>query len=313
MHLVGEHQSWDPFPAVQHGNDRLDRSDAYRAIAVSAIGLGITGLIELGIAILGGSVGLLSDALHNLSDVSTSLVVFVGLRISKRPATETHPYGWNRAEDIAGLGVAVVIWLSAAFAGYVSIEKLINHGSTSYLSYGIAAAVIGILGNQIVARYKLKIGKRIQSATLIADAQHSWLDAISSAGAMFGLIGVAVGFPWADAVAGLVVTGFICHVGYEVTGDLVRHLMDGVEPGILANSTLAATSVEGVAHAHVRARWMGRSLIVEVEGFISPEVTIEAGAKIGDDVESAIHEAVPEARIILWIPKPITEQSDIQL
>lgn len=311
MHLLGERKSWDPFPATQHGNDELDRSDAYRAILVSAIGLGITGLIELGIAILGGSVGLLSDALHNLSDVSTSLVVFVGLRISKRPATETHPYGWNRAEDIAGLGVALVIWLSAAFAGYISIEKLINHGSTSYLGYGIAAAVTGILGNQIVARYKLKIGRRIQSATLIADAQHSWLDAISSAGAMIGLLAVAAGFPWADAVAGLVVTGFICHVGYEVTSDLIRHLMDGVEPGILANSTVAATSVAGVEHAHVRARWMGRSLIVEVEGFISPKVTIESGEKIGEDVESAVHAAVPEARIVLWIPKSNTDSSDI--
>lgn len=286
-------------------NDAVDRSDAYRAIAVSAVGLGLTGLIELAIALLSGSVGLLSDALHNLADVSTSLVVFIGLRVLQRPATDTHPYGWERAEDIAGLGVALVIWISAAFAGYISIQKLINHGSTTHLGYGIAAAAVGILGNQLVARYKLRVGRRIQSATLIADAQHSWLDALSSAGAMIGLIGVAVGLPWADAVAGLVVTGFICHVGYEVTSELVRHLMDAVEPGVLTTATAAASDVACVEHAHVRARWMGRTLLVEVEGFVSPGMTVEAGEAVGHDVETAIHAAVPEARIVLWTPKSI--------
>jgi cation diffusion facilitator family transporter len=305
VHLVGERQEWDPFPPTQHVNDAADRSDAYRAIAVSALGLGITGIIELGIALLSGSVGLLSDALHNLSDVSTSLVVFVGLRISKRPATDTHPYGWDRAEDIAGLGVALVIWMSAVFAGYVSLQKLIHHGTTSYVGYGIAAAAVGILGNQIVARYKLRVGRQIQSATLIADAQHSWLDALSSAGAMIGLIGVSVGLPWADAVAGLVVTGFICHVGYEVTRDLVRHLMDGVEPGILTTSATAATGVLGVEHVHVRARWMGRTLLVEVDGFVAPGTTVEAGETVGRAVEDAVRAAVPEARIVLWTPKSL--------
>ncbi len=305
MHLAGERQGWDPFPPTQHANEAVDRSDAYRAIAFSALGLGITGLIELGIALLSGSVGLLSDALHNLSDVSTSLVVFIGLRVSKRPATDTYPYGWGRAEDIAGLGVALVIWMSAVFAGYISLQKLLNHGTTSHVGYGIAAAAVGILGNQIVARYKLRVGRRIQSATLIADAQHSWLDALSSAGAMIGLIGVAAGLPWADAVAGLIVTAFICHVGFEVTRDLLRHLMDGVEPGVLTTSVAAACQVSGVEHAHVRGRWMGGTLLIEVDGFVAPGTTVEAGEAIGQDVEAAIHAAVTEARIVLWTPKSL--------
>ncbi|NNN16039.1 MAG: cation transporter [Acidimicrobiaceae bacterium] len=303
MHIVGEHQTWDPFPPTQHVNDAGDRSAAYRAIGISAVGLGVTGLVELVIALLSGSVGLLSDALHNLADVSTSLVVFIGLRVSKRPATDTHPYGWERAEDIAGLGVALVIWISAAFAAYISIQKLINHGSTTHVGYGIAAAAVGILGNQLVARYKLRVGRRIQSTTLIADAQHSWLDAISSAGAMLGLVGVAAGLPWADAVAGLLVTGFICHVGYEVTSELVRHLMDAVEPGMLTAATASASEVAGVEHAHVRARWMGRTLVIEVEGFVASDMTVEEGEAVGHDVETAIHAAVPEARVVLWTPK----------
>ena len=300
MHLIGDERSWEPFPPAQHLHEVADRKDANRAVGVSALGLALTGLIELLIAVLSGSVGLLGDAIHNLSDVSTSLVVFVGLRISKRSATPTHPYGWDRAEDIAGLGVALVIWMSAAFTAVVSIRKLLTHGTTTHLGYGVAAAFAGIVGNQLVARYKFRVGRRIQSATLIADARHSWLDALSSAGALVGIVGVASGWHWADAVAGLLLTGFIGHVGYEVTSDLLHHLMDGVEPGMLVAAVDAASNVPGVAHAHARARWMGRSLVVEITGFVEPGITVLDGDAIGAQVESAVRAALPEARTVLW-------------
>jgi cation diffusion facilitator family transporter len=311
MHLLDEHQSWDPLPPKAYGGgdfdrrDRVDRREAHRAIGVSAIGLALTGLVELAIAALTGSVGLVSDALHNLSDVSTSLVVFAGFRISKRPATASHPYGWERAEDLAGLGVALVIWASAAFAGVVSIHKLTVHGGTTHLAYGIAAATVGILGNQLVGAYKLRVGRHIRSAALVADAKHSWLDALTSVGVLLGLVGVAAGLPWADAVAGLVVTGFIIHVGARVTGELLHRLMDGVEPGLLATAERAALGVDGVGHAHVRARWMGRSLLVEVEGFVAPGTTVEGGEAIGRSVEEAVSAAIPNARAVVWCPRAL--------
>ena len=252
MHRLGDPATWDPFPPTRHFDDTIDRHDAHRAIGVSAVGLAATGLIELAIAVLTGSVGLLGDALHNLSDVSTSAVVFLGFRLSKRPASASHPYGWERAEDIAGLGVALVIWASAVFAGFVSIHKLTEHGRTTHLGFGIAAAGVGIIGNQVVARYKRNVGRRIQSATLVADAQHSWLDALSSTGALLGLVAVALGLRWADAVAGLIVTGFIIHVGYKVTADILQHLLDGVDPALLAQAERAALAVPGVDHVHVR-------------------------------------------------------------
>jgi cation diffusion facilitator family transporter len=303
MHLLGREDTWDAFPAARRHDDTRDREDANRAVAVSAVGLAVTGLIELAIAIVSGSAGLLGDALHNLSDVSTSAVVFVGFRLSKRPASASHPYGYERAEDLAGLGVALVIWASAVFAAAVSVRKLTGHVATSHVGLGIAAAVVGIVGNQVVARYKLRVGRRIQSATLVADAQHSWLDALSSAGAMLGLVGVAFGLGWADGVAGLIVTGFIAHVGYEVTSQLLHHLMDGVDPQVLAAAEHAAGTVPGVAHAHVRARWMGRSLLVEIEGFVPAGTTIEEGEVIGQAVEAAVDAAVPESRAVLWCPR----------
>ncbi len=303
MHLVADKDSWDPFPPTTHVNESTDRRDANRAIGFSALGLGATGLAELAIALVSGSVGLLGDALHNLSDMSTSLVVFVGLRISRRPATKSHPYGWERAEDLAGLAVALVIWLSAGFAAVVSVRKLLEHGTTTHVGYAIGAAAVGIVGNQVVARYKLRVGKRIHSAALLADAQHSWLDALSSAGAMLGLVGVALGLRWADAVAGLLVTGFICHVGYEVTKDLVHHLMDGVDPEVLTAAMAAVGDVHGVEHAHVRGRWMGRTLVVEIEGYVARDTTIERSDALGAQVERAVTASVPEVRVVLWSPR----------
>jgi divalent metal cation (Fe/Co/Zn/Cd) transporter len=125
-----------------------------------------------------------------------------------------------------------------------------------------------------VARYKLRVGRRIQSTTLIPDAKHSWLDAPSSAGALAGLIGVALGQRWTDPIAGLVVTLFICHVGYEVTTDIVHRLLDGVDDGVLVPAERAATTVDGVRYAHTRARWTGRTLRVEVEGWVAPYLSV---------------------------------------
>jgi len=305
MHLLADPTGWDPFPPNRSFDDRVDRRDANRALGVSAIGLTLTGLVELAISVLSGSVGLLGDALHNLSDVSTSLVVFIGFRVSRRPASRAHPYGYERAEDLAGLGVALVIWASAVFAGIVSIHKLTVHGRTSHLALGMAAAAVGIVGNQVVARYKLRVGRRIQSATLVADAQHSWLDALSSAGALLGLIGVALGYGWADGVAGLIVTGFIAHVGWEVTSELVVHRMDGVDPAIVTAAEHAALTVPGVEHVHVRARWLGRSLVIDIEGFVPATATVQAAEALGRQVEQAVGAAVPESRAVLWAPRAL--------
>src|ERR1700688_2909433 len=142
-------------------DDAAHRRDANRAVGFSAAGLALAGLVELLLAVLTGSVALLGDAIHNLSDVSTSAVVFLGFRVSRKPASRTHPYGYERAEDLAGLGVALVIWLSAVFAGYESYRKLTGNGQTTHIWIGMAAAALGIAGNQAVAWYKRRIGKRI--------------------------------------------------------------------------------------------------------------------------------------------------------
>jgi cation diffusion facilitator family transporter len=297
---LGQRDPAAAFPLASDRDDAGDRRQANHAVAVSAIGLGATGLVELLLAVITGSVGLLGDAIHNLSDVSTSAVVFVGFRLSRRPPTERYPYGLERAEDLAGIGIAVVIWASAAFAGFESIRKLIEHGHTAHVAAGIVGAALGIIGNQVVARYKLRVGKRINSATLISDARHSWLDALSSAGALAGLVAVGFGQPWGDPLAGLVVTAFICHVGYEITKDVVRRLADGVDPEVIATAEAAAGSVPGVIHAHARARWTGRTLRIEIEGWVDPELSAKDADALGRLVADEISHHLPQAGGLTW-------------
>lgn len=300
--LLGEHthghlprpQAAAP-PRPQRRDDAAERHAANRAVAVSAVGLAATGVVEIVVALVTGSVALLADALHNLSDVSSSAIVFVGFRVSKRPPTPAYPYGYERAEDLAGLAVAVLIWASAALAGYESWRKLTGQQPTTLVGLGIAGAALGILGNQLVARYKLVVGRRIHSATLVADAKHSWLDALSSAGALVGLVLVALGHRWGDPVAGFAVTAFILHVGWQVTGDLARRLMDSLDPDDLHAARHAAAGVAGVRVLGVRGRWMGRSLLLEVDVAADPDQPFAAADRACRQVERAVLEAVPHA------------------
>jgi cation diffusion facilitator family transporter len=289
--------------AASRHDERGHRDAANRAVLVSAIGLGLTGGLELAIAVLTGSVALLGDALHNLADVSTSAVVFLGFFVSKRGPSAGHPYGYERAEDLAGLGVALVIWVSAIFAGYESYQKLVAQTETTHLSAGMAAAAVGMIGNFAVSRYKARVARQIRSATMEAEATHSWLDTVSSLGALVGLVGVGLGYRWADPVAGIAVTLFIAHVGLEVTREIMHHLMDGVEPAHLDAAKHAAEAVPGVERASVRGRWMGRSLILEVEGQLAADTTIEQSDRIGCDVVQAVYGALKEARQVTWIPR----------
>jgi len=301
MHKIsGQRDPAAAFPLPLRRDDASERRQANHAVAVSAAGLAVTGIAELLIAVLTGSVGLLGDAIHNLSDVSTSAVVFLGFRLSRRGPTDRYPYGLDRAEDLAGIGIAIVVWASAAFAGYESVRKLLDHGTTGHLGIGITGAVLGIAGNLAVARYKLVTGRRIRSATLVADARHSWLDALSSAGALAGLVAVACGQRWGDPVAGIAVTALICHVGYDVTTDVIRRLADGVDPQIIAAAERAAGDLPGVVHAHARARWTGRRLHVEIEAWVDPGQTAAESDELGRDAAAAIRNQLPDVDSFTW-------------
>src|SRR6266702_578085 len=241
------------------GQDEANRRRAMRAIVVSSFGLLLTSAFEISITVLSGSVALLSDALHNLGDVFNTVGVYFGFRASRKGPTARYPYGYGRAEDLAGIVILLAIWTSAGLAGWQSYDKLVSGRGTTHLTLGMAAAAIGIVGNQLVARYKGRVGREIKSAPLIVDARHSWLDAIASFGALVGLIGVALGFRQADPLAGFAITLLIVRIGIEATHDVVSRLMD-VNDGELAGEVASVVrAIPGVSSvSDVRIRWLGR-------------------------------------------------------
>ena len=276
-----------------------------RAIAVSSLGLLFTSTLELTVVVFSGSVALLADGLHNLGDVFTTVGVYLGFRTSRKPPTRRYPYGYGRAEDLAGVLIVAAIWGSAVLAGLQSYEKLLSGRGTSHLTLGMVAAVIGIVGNQLVARYKMRVGRAIKSAPLIVDARHSRLDAIASFGALVGLIGVALGFRQADPLAGFAITVLIVHIGIDATRDVVARLMDVHDhelAGEVAGIARAVPGVRGVGD--LRVRWLGRQAEVRLVIHVSPTTPMNEAHELAHRVQERLRSDLPDAREIMVEPTP---------
>lgn len=268
-----------------------------RAILISSGGLTLTSVFELIVALLSGSVALLADSLHNLGDVFTTVGIYFGFRMSRRSATPRFPYGYGRAEDLAGIVVVAAIWISAGVAFYQSYEKFVSRSPTTDLAVGMGAAVIGIVGNQIVARYKSRVGREIKSAPLIVDAKHSLLDSAASAGALVGLIGVALGFPLADPIAGFAIGLLIVHIGLDATTEVATRLMDANDEQVATTVERVAAAIPGVERVHdVRARWLGREVDLRLAIDVAPHLSLREVQTIADQVERDLQTEIQDVR-----------------
>lgn len=292
------------------GRDDANRRRAMRAIVVSSLGLLMTSAFEISVTVLSGSVALLSDALHNLGDVFTTVGVYFGFRASRKQATRRYPYGYGRAEDLTGVIIVIAIWSSAALAGWQSYDKLVSGRGTTHLTLGMIAAVVGIVGNQVVARYKLSVGRAIKSAPLIVDARHSMLDAIASAGALAGLIGVALGLKVADPIAGLAITVLIVHIGIDATRDVASRLMDANDEELTEAVRAAAMGVNSVLEVgDVRVRWLGRRAEVRMIVRLPAALPLTQAHDVAHQVQETVLRDVPDIREVMVEPAPLTSDA----
>ncbi len=288
--------------------DSANRARAMRAIAVSSLGLLFTSTLELAVVVFSGSVALLADGLHNLGDVFTTVGVYFGFRTSRKAPTRKFPYGYGRAEDLAGILIVAAIWGSAVLAGLQSFEKLLSGRGTSHLTLGMLAAVIGIVGNQLVARYKMRVGRAIKSAPLIVDARHSRLDAIASFGALIGLIGVALGFRRADPIAGFAITALIVHIGIDATRDVVSRLMDVHDDELAGEVASIARAIPGVRSlGDLRVRWLGRQAEVRLVIHVPPTMPVTEAHELAHRVQDHLRTQLQDTREIMVEPAPAPE------
>ncbi|HVM00523.1 MAG TPA: cation diffusion facilitator family transporter [Egibacteraceae bacterium] len=275
--------------------DLLTHRRAVRAVWVSAVGLGLTAAFQFAIVAVSGSAALFADALHNIGDVAGTASLWLAFSLSRRAASDEFSYGWRRAEDLAGLLIVLAILASAGLAGYDSLGALLGeHHEIVNLPWAFAAALVGIVGNEAVAQYKITVGRAIDSVPLVADGQHARVDGLASAAAAAGIVGVWLGYPLADPVAGLAITGAILWILRDVGRDVLRRAMDAVEPGTVPRLREVAGSVEGVVGVHdVRARYLGRSLAVQLHAEADPDLPLREAHAIAERVRHELVHAFP--------------------
>ena len=278
-----------------HSHDAADQIDdaleanaaGRRALGISLIGLGVTAVLQAVVVALSGSVALLGDTLHNVADALTAVPLLVAFRLARRPANKRYTYGYGRAEDLGGLFVIAMIALSSVLAAYEAIHRLLNPQQVNHLWAVAGAAVIGFLGNELVARYRIRVGRQIGSAALVADGLHARTDGFTSLAVLLGAGGVAVGLPWADPVVGLLITVAILGVLRSAVKQVGARLMDAVDPTIVDQATTAITSVEGVRQIReLRIRWIGHTLRAEVDLTADPTLSISQAHDLAHHAEA---------------------------
>jgi cation diffusion facilitator family transporter len=277
-----------------------------RALAVSLCGLLATGAIQAVIVGFTGSVGLLADTVHNLADALTALPIGLAFWAAGRPPNKRYTYGYGRAEDLAGLTVVAVMTISAAFAAWEAIDRFIHPHQVRDLPWVAAAGVIGFIGNELAARYRIRVGRRIGSAALTADGRHARADGFTSLAVVAGAAGVALGWPQADPVIGLLITVAILAVLRGAVRDIYRRLMDAVDPALTAQIERETLTVPAVLGCDgIRIRWIGHELHAELNITVEGGLTVRQAHDITEDARhQLLHRIGRLTEVIIHVNPP---------
>jgi cation diffusion facilitator family transporter len=286
----------------QHSHDHsraVDRAleasaEGIRALKLSLAGLGATAVLQLVIVVMSSSVALLADTIHNLGDALTAIPLGIAFVLGRRAPTRRYTYGFGRAEDLAGVAIVLMIAASAALAAYEAIDRLVHPRDVENVPWVIAAGLIGFLGNELVAVYRIKVGRRIGSAALVADGLHARTDGLTSLAVVAGAIGVAAGWDGADPVVGLVITVAILGIVRTAARDIYRRLMDAVDPELVDEIEHSLSHVDGVEHVDaVRVRWIGHELHAEVEIVSDANLPLARAHAIAEDAHHRLLHDIP--------------------
>ena len=264
------------------------------AIKWSFVGLMATALFQVFIVVLSGSVGLLADTIHNFGDASTAIPLWIAFLFARMKPSKRFTFGYGRVEDLAGVLVVLTILFSAVVAGYESVNRLLHPKEVTHLIALVIASVVGFVGNEAVAIFRIRVGKEIGSAALIADGYHARVDGWTSLAVLFGAIGVWLGYPLADPIVGLLITVAIVGIVLQSGKAVFTRMLDGVEQEYIDEIQHTAGHVSGVNKVtEVRARWIGHRLHAEVNVAVDPELSVSAGHEVAEDVHHELLHHLP--------------------
>lgn len=294
-HLLAELLGWHSHDAAEQVDAALE-ADARgrRALWTSLIGLAFTAALQAVVAALTSSVALLGDTLHNIADALTAVPLLVAFWLLGRSANDRFTYGYGRAEDVAGIFVVLTVLGSAVLAAYEAIHRLINPAPVSHLGYLAAAGVVGFLGNELVARYRIHVGREIGSAALVADGLHARTDGFASLSVVLSAGGLALGWRWADPIIGIVIAIAIVGVLRSVVIQVGSRLLDAVDPGLVPTVRRAVQRVDGVQQVDAaRIRWVGHSLLAEIEVTVAADLSLAEAHDVAHHAEEHLLAALP--------------------
>jgi cation diffusion facilitator family transporter len=255
------------------------------AVKWSFIALMVTAVLQLFVVFFSGSVALLADTIHNFADATTAIPLGIAFLFADRKPSTRFTFGYGRIEDLAGVAVVLTILASAIVAGYESIERFLHPQDISHLWAVIAASIVGFAGNEAVALFRLRVGREIQSAALIADGYHARIDGWTSLAVLFGAIGVWLGYPLADPIIGLVITAAIFGIVIQSAKSIFTRMLDGADPKVISEIRHAAGHVPAVEEVtEVRARWLGHRLHAEINIAVDPQMTITQAHEVATEV-----------------------------
>lgn len=281
------------------------------AVKWSFAGLLATAAMQAVVVALTGSVALLADTVHNVADAATAVPLGVAFWFARRRPTPAFPYGYGRVEDLAGLAVVLTILSSALVAGWLAVGRLVRPQPLEHLAAVVVASVIGFAGNEAVALFRMKVGREIGSAALVADGYHARIDGVTSLAVLFAAGGVWLGYPLADPLVGLGITVVILGIVWQAGRAVVARVLDGIEPSLLGTVEHAAHHVDGVRDiGEVRARWSGHRLLVEVNVAVDPALTATAAHEVAKEVRhQVLHQVAHVSHVIVHID-PATEAGE---
>lgn len=280
-------------------------AEGIAAVKKSFVILAITALLQFAVVYLSGSVALLADTIHNIGDATTALPLWLAFSLARRKPTPTFNYGLGRVEDLAGLMIVLIIFASAAVAFYEAVDRLIHPQSVTHLGWLAVAGLIGFAGNEIVAVFRIRTGRRINSTALVADGYHARTDGLTSLAVVLGAIGVSLGFPLADPIIGLLITIAILGIVWQSASAVVKRMLDGVDPDLTEEIRHAASHVPAVRDLEeVRARWIGHRLHVDVVARLKEDLPISAAGRIADELRQEFNEHLPALeRVVVQFAK----------
>lgn len=264
------------------------------AIKWSFIILAITAALQLAVVLVSGSVALLADTIHNVGDAATAIPLWIAFRLARRKPTARFTYGLGRAEDLAGVAIVLIILVSAVVAGYEAIDRLIHPQVIQHLGWLTFAGLAGFVGNEAVAIFRIRVGRQIDSAALIADGYHARTDGLTSLAVVAGAAGVWLGFPLADPIIGILITIAIFGIVWQSARFVFTRMLDGVEPGLVDEIHHAAGHVHGIDEAiNAKARWIGHKLHADLEIAVNNNLTVAAANSISASLRRELHAHLP--------------------